>query len=105
MADITNPQAVRFCNERVRPAADRFAQLYWWAKAVAAEWAAQGIGALIPDGASEVIDGARFDGRAVITGADVNTLAARVSEFIALLEADEKAKLNQILKVAVNPDR
>jgi hypothetical protein len=105
MADISDPQAVRFCNERVRPAADRFAQLYWWAKAVAAEWEAQGIAAKIPNDASVILDGAATDGRPIITGADVNTMAARVAEFIALLEATGSAKLSQILKVSVNSQR
>lgn len=103
MPDITNPQAVRFCNERVRQAADKFGQLYNWCVAVQNEWAAQGVSALIPDDDSPIIDGAQTDGRPLITGADVNTLAARVAEFTALLEADTHAKLNQILKVAVNP--
>lgn len=105
MMAIDNSQAVKFCNERVRQAADRFAQLYWWSKIVAQEWTAQGIGALIPNDASIVIDGSATDGRSVLTGIDVNLLAARVSEFIALLEANANAKLNQIHKVAVNPER
>jgi len=103
MPDITNPQAVRFCNERVRQAADKFGQLYNWCTAVQNEWAAQGIGALIPNDASAIIDGAQTDGRPLITGADVNTLAARVTEFTNLLEATSNEKLNEILKVAVNP--
>ena len=103
MADITNPQAVRFCNERVRQAADKFGQLYNWCVAVQNEWAAQGIGDLIPNDSSPIIDGAQTDGRPLLTGADVNTLAARVTEFTAMLEANANAKLNQILKVAVNP--
>ncbi len=101
---IDNVQAVQFCNERVRQAADRFGQLYNWCVAVQNEWAAQGIGTLIPDDAAEeVLDGAQTDGRPIITGADVNTLAARVTEFISLLEDTGDEKLNQILKVAVNP--
>ena len=100
---ITDPQAIRFCNERVRVAADKFGQLYNWCVSVQNEWAAQGIGALIPNDSSPIIDGAQTDGRPLITGADVNTLAARVTEFISLLEANTNAKLNHILKVAVNP--
>ena len=100
MADITNPQAVTFCNERVRIAANHFMKLYWWSKAVSEEWASQGIGALIPNDSSVIIDGSQTDGRPIITGADVNTLAARVGEFINLLEADNNAKLNQISKVS-----
>ena len=100
MADISDPQAVHFCNERVRGAANHFSRLYWWCKLVSEEWASQGIGALIPNDASVILDGSAQDGRAIITGADVYTLAARVSEFTALMEADAKLKLNQISKVA-----
>jgi len=104
MADITNPQAVKFCNERVRVAANHYARLYWWSKIVAQEWTAQGIGALIPNNASVVMDGSATDGRPIITGADVHTLAARVAEFVALLQANGNEKLNQITKVAPQPE-
>lgn len=104
MADITDPQAVRFCNERVRLAADKFGQLYNWCVAVANEWAAQNIAGLIPNDTSPIIDGAQTDGRPLITGADVHTIKDRVAELISLLEASSNAKLNQILRVAVNPN-
>jgi len=100
MADITNPQAVAFCNERVRLAANKFMDLYWWCKMVSEEWAAQSIGSLIPNNADVLIDGSATDGRSICTGADINTLAARVAEFTALLEATANAKLNQIAKVS-----
>ena len=101
---IDNPQVVRFSNERVRQAADRFGQLYNWCKAVRDEWQAQGIGALIPnDPAEEILDGAQTDGRPLITGEDVHVIKDRVLELITLLEANGNEKLNQILKVAVNP--
>lgn len=103
MADITNPQAVRFCNERVRQAADRFGQLYNWCRAVRDEWTAQDIASLIPNTTDLVVDGSATDGRPPITGADVHTIKDRVLELITLLEADSNAKLNEILRVAVNP--
>jgi hypothetical protein len=37
---ITDPQAVKFCNEKVRPIADRYAQLYWLSKIFLTERAA-----------------------------------------------------------------
>ncbi len=104
MADINNPQAVRFSNERVRLAANKFTSLYWWCKLVTQEWDAQDIGSLIPNDESVILDGSATDGRPIITGADVNTLATRVTEFIALLEADDNLKFNQIIKVAPQPE-
>ena len=67
---------------------------------VAEEWTAQGMGALVPNDASVVMDGSATDGRTIITGADVNTLAARVAEFTTLLEAISNQKLNQVAKVS-----
>jgi len=70
---------------------------------MANEWTAQGIGPLIPNDASVVLDGSATDGRSVITGADVNTLAARVTEFVTLMEEKDNEKLNHIAKVAPVP--
>ena len=105
MAEINNVQAVKFCNEKVRTAADRFAQLYWWAKIVSEEWVSQGIGSMFPNDDSVVMDGSAIDGRTILTGADVHILAGNVVAFIADLEANGNLKLNQISKVAVNAER
>lgn len=106
MADITDPTAVAFCNEKIRPAADRLAQAYFDAKAVIAEWNARGGTDFIAnDLAAEVIDGAQDDGRPVIDGADVNNIINRLSEFVADMEANGGAKLNTVLAVAVNLTR
>lgn len=105
MADITNPQAVRFCNERVRRAADRFAQLYYRCCVLRDEWTAQGMASLIPnDAGSEVIDGSQTDGRPIITGADVHNMKDRVLDLLNLLDADGGAKLAEILRVAVQTE-
>jgi hypothetical protein len=103
MADITDPQAVRFCNERVRQAADRFGQLYNWCCSVRDEWTAQDIAFLIPNDSSMIVDGSQTDGRPLIFGDSVHTIKDRVVELIALMEASDNEKLNQILSVAVNP--
>jgi len=99
---ITDPQAVRFCNTRVRQAADRFGQLYNWCRSVRDEWTAQGMASLIPDTAEAIDDNADVDGRPLITGADVHVIKDRVVELIALMEASSNEKLNEILRVAVN---
>jgi len=102
MADITNPEAVRFCNERVRVAADKLATAYLFAKAVSAEWYANNLGELLPVSADPVIDGSAADGRHPITGNDVSNLITRLSELVADYEANDNAKLNTILGIAVN---
>lgn len=105
MADVTNPEAVAFCNEKVRTLADRLAQTYYDIKRLAQEWVATGMGSKIPNDASVIVDGSATDGRHPITGADVHNIAVRATEILNDYEASSAAKLNTILRVAVNPDR
>lgn len=105
MANITNPQAVRFSNEEVRTIADAHAQLYWAAKSFLGEWTAQNIGALIPNNANIMVDGSETDGRATIDGFKINGLVNHLAVMVADLEANNNAKLNVLLQIAVNPVR
>lgn len=101
MADITNVEAVRFCNEKVRPIANRLAMAYYLAKAVQNEWFANSMLDLIPNEAGDiVIDGSATDGRHVISGAHVVNVITRSMELVADMEANSNAKLNTILSVA-----
>lgn len=102
MADITNPEAVKFTNERIRVAADAFGVAYNTAKALVAEWTANNMGTLLPVSADVVVDGSASDGRHVITGNDCNGIIARANELIADYEASGNAKLYTVLGVAVN---
>lgn len=108
---ITNPEAIGFCNARVRVAADRLAQAYFLAKAVVSEWYANDMGSLITAGGGVVRDsaspsddnGTGGDGRHVITGNDATNVINRLAELTADYEASGNAKLNTVLAVAVNP--
>lgn len=102
MANIIDPTAVNFCNTKVRPMADILSKHYWQAKALVATWNAQSLSAIIPNTTDEVIDGARQDGRAVITGIKVTAIITRCTEIIADYEATSNAKLNTVVQVAVN---
>lgn len=102
MADITNPEAVKFCNEKVRVAADKLASAYFLAKEVQAEWFANSMSDVIPNDSSPVVDGSATDGRHPITGADATNIITRLGELITDYEASANAKLNTILGVAVN---
>src|SRR5688572_14166812 len=102
---ITNPEAVAFSNTRIRPAADRLAQLYYWAKLVVQEWNATGMATLIPNQTTEtMVDGAATDGRHVITGAKATSIITRLQEFITDYEQTSNAKLNTVLAVSVHND-
>lgn len=102
MADITNPEAVKFCNERVRVMADLLGQVYFTAKAIQAEWYANNLGEILPVSVDVVVDGAANDGRHPITGNDAVSIIIRAGEIVADFEASSNAKLNTILGVAVN---
>ncbi|OPL13111.1 MAG: hypothetical protein AVO39_11095 [delta proteobacterium MLS_D] len=102
MADITSPQAVRFSNEKIRPAAERMAQLYTIAKQVVDEWYATNMGTEIPVSADLIIDGSANDGRTPINGNDATLVISRLQEFVTDMEANNNAKLNTVLKPAVN---
>lgn len=102
MPDITDSQAVKFCNEKIRVAADKLAQAYAFANQVKAEWTAHGGAVLVPNTSDPVVDGSATDGRPPITGADANNIINRLTELKADYDADSAAKLNTILSVAVN---
>jgi hypothetical protein len=103
--DNTNPQAVRWSNDKLRPLADRFGQLYNQCKSLQAEFVADGAAALFPATADLVADGSDIDGRTPVTNQDINTLIGVVSSFITYMEQTGNANRNAVLKIAVNPER
>jgi predicted ATPase len=102
MAAVTDPNALRFSNTRIRVAADRIAQLYNFIVATANEFTALGMSGVFPNDSSQVLDGAATDGRPQITGADVNNIISIASSLRTTLEATSNQKLNQVLRVGVN---
>lgn len=106
---VTNPADIRFCNEKIRPAADRLVQAFSFAERVLNEWNARDGVSRIPNDAGETVqdsaygtDGADGDGRPIIDGAQVNNVMNRISELVNDYKANSSAKLNTILQVAVN---
>jgi hypothetical protein len=99
---ITEKRAVVFCNEKIRPIADRYAQIYWLAKIVLTEWNAANLSAIIPSTADVVDDGAAIDGRNRITGAMVNGMISNLQLLVNDLEANTQVKLRGLTQVAVH---
>ncbi len=98
-------QAVKFSNEKIRVSADLLAQLYNFANTVIDEWnALEGI-KLIPNTAEIIADGSENDGRTIITGVNANNVITRLQEFVNDMNANTSAKLNTVLKPAVNTVR
>jgi hypothetical protein len=100
--NITNIQAVTFCNQQVRPMADTMAQLYFTAKSIVAFWNANSMSALIPNTTDVVIDGAATDGRQLLTAQAATAIITEAQAVIAHYEATANAVLNQVKQVSVN---
>ncbi len=100
---ITDPSAVKFCNETIRPLADQLVQLYYHGKVAQQQFIAKGLGSLIPNDSTVVSDGSTTDGRTPITGFDANVVLSWVGAFIQGMEANTNLELNQVGKVAVRP--
>lgn len=103
MANI-NPQAVLVSNTKIRPAADRFAQLYNFMKALSIQSTADGWLALYPNDSVLIGDGSDIDGRTPITNADVRTFMTLVGTFITFMEQSASANLNLATKISVNAE-
>lgn len=102
MAEIKDPNAVRFANTRIRPMADRLAQLYYLAVLFSDEFKALGLDTIFLKNPDSVSDGSATDGRPPITGTDVNNIITLAIAFKDLMEANSKEPLNQVLRVGVN---
>jgi mevalonate kinase len=101
---ITDPTAVGFCNEKVRPLANMLAQMYYSGKAIIDEYEARGGTEFIPnDPDEEVMDGAQTDSRPVITGQNVTRIGQIMTEIIDAFEANDEEKLGWIFAVAHRP--
>lgn len=102
MPAITDPAAVAFANQKIRPMADAMAQNYATCKAIVNAWNALTMSAKITNTADIISDGSATDGRNQITGAQATAIVTRAQEVIADYEATSNAKLNTVLQVAVN---
>ncbi len=106
MADITNAQTIKFCNERLRPAADRLISAIRTLEQMRAEYVAKGIGALVAGSgelqASTVADGSATDGRTPLTGYDVDLASNSSATIIAWLAGDGAAHVAALEKPTVN---
>jgi len=102
----TNVQAVKIANEKIRPLADLFGQLYNRLKSAQIEYTAEGWGALFPNDAQVISDGSDADGRTPITNADVRAfMVTDAVAFLAALEASANTGRDRVFKIAVNPER
>lgn len=107
MADITNPQIVKFANERARVFADSLEQTYQTAKRMQQEWAAL-IATVTPANTSDqVADGSHAsagqpDGRKPLTGAQLTALKAMADTIVTFFETGSPTRIAQIQQTTTN---
>ena len=86
MADINDPQAIKFCNETIRPMCELFRATYYKDKAALNVWWGGGVSELFPNDLSPVLDGREGEGVSRLTGADVNSVVTQLAAFATALE-------------------
>lgn len=102
MPDITSPDIVRWANEKARPLADLVAGAFQGMMLYAQAWDSKGLGQVVPNDSSVIVDGSEFDGRTPITGSDLHELKVLVDDLVAM-GVGENSRIPVVLKVAVNP--
>ena len=84
---VTDPLAIKFVNERIRPVAETLRDLKIRLEELLAVWN-QGVGSLVPNSAGETIeDGREAEGVSRLTGQDVNLMVTRINAVLAPLKA------------------
>jgi hypothetical protein len=71
MADITDPQAIRFINESVRPMAEKVRALKYELASMNVKWSTD-IQTFVPNDSSPVVDNREGEGISRLVGTDVN---------------------------------
>jgi hypothetical protein len=87
MPDITDPQVVKFANERSRVIADRIVSLQYLLTAYQADYAGQSIAnKVVAAGTTgNIADGAAIDGRPIITGTSILNQKAAVDALVTAI--------------------
>jgi hypothetical protein len=95
---ITDPRAIRFVNEEVRPLTEAMRALKARADAALVKWYGE-ISALTPNDIDAVDDGREAEGISRLTGADVNKLVVQLAAYQTQL--DETGVIDVISKSCV----
>lgn len=98
---ITDPQAIRFVNEVIRPMAERLRALKSDVDSASTTWFG-GVNALVPNQVGEAVDDNReLEGVSRLTGADVTNLVTQLLSFQAQLNGGGVAAV--VSKPCVRP--
>ncbi len=109
MADITNPEIVKFSNEKGRILADAAGCLYQTAKRFQQEWTVLIANVTaVPNTADQIADGSQgtlatsADGRKPLTGSQLNGLKALADAMVTWYETGAPTRIAQLQLVTVN---
>ena len=99
------PQAIKVANEILRPQADAVLSAYWMAKTALSVSivSAQDWNNLFPalNPTDEINDGARQDGRAIVTNDDAQKVMTAMANFVSYMEANNNQELKRWQRMAV----
>lgn len=90
MANITNPEAIKFSNEQLRPLCEEARALNARIDAMATLWNS-GINVMFPNDSSPVVDNRDAEGASRLTGANVQSA-------VGILQAMKTASNTQIIE-------
>lgn len=98
---VTNPLAIKFSNEGVRPLAESFTRTYYDCVSFLDFWETNNGDSAFPAGAGAVDDNAALDGRTPLTSDDVRNLKAFAEAFVTSLTANSNEQLQVVIKPSV----
>ncbi len=100
MAEITNPEAITFCNEEVRPIAEQMRDLDARMRSIKRKWFL-GINSHFASATDTVEDGREAQGVSRLVASDVTALLGHLNDILTAF--DVAGVLNEIEKPCVRP--
>ena len=102
MPDITNPQAVKFANEKARVFADALLSAITTAREFEAIYAAQAGDTLFPNSADLLADGSEVDGRPRVQAQMVRALRTAAQDLLTWAATGAPTRETRLRTIAVN---
>jgi hypothetical protein len=102
MPDITNPQAIKFANEKMRPTADVILSAIETAREFEADYAANSGDTLFPNTADLLADGSETDGRQRVRADTVRALRTQCQDLLTWAATGTPTREARLRTMAVN---
>lgn len=102
MPDITNPQAVKFCNEKVRVLADSLLQAIATARQFDSDYGAISGDTLFPNTSDLIADGSDVDGRSRVQAQVVRAIRTQAQDLLTWAATGNPTRETRLRSIAVN---